>query len=148
MNELPYAENINYWRTTKSSSDKVMDNVEMLLSKLDGIVHVRAFGKEGNREAFLLEFTLDGQRYRIVWPVLPTKTFTSSVRCAARVQAAVMIYHDVKAKLVSALVQGTRRAFFNYLLLPNGIVASDIASQDLLKEIPQLLTPTIDVEIV
>jgi hypothetical protein len=46
----------------------------------------------------MLEFDLGGERYKVVWPVLPTKTGKDR---AARVQAATALYHDVKARCVT-----------------------------------------------
>jgi hypothetical protein len=55
------------------------------------------------------------------------------------VQAATMLYHDVKAKAVSAKVHGVRAAFFQYLALPDGRTAAQLAAPDLTDRYPRLL---------
>lgn len=74
--------------------------------------------------------------FKLMWPVLPSRE--GNVK-AARIQAATMLYHDVKAKVVTAKVLGTRAAFFQYLLLPDGRSASEATTPELANQIPQLL---------
>jgi hypothetical protein len=57
---------------------------------------------------------------------------------AARRQAATMLYHDTKAKCLSAVVLGTRIAFFSYLLLPDGRTAAEASFPELAEGIPDL----------
>lgn len=50
-----------------------------------------------------------------------------------------MLYHDVKAKSISAKVLGTRAAFFSYLMLPDGRTAAEASTPELLEAMPKLL---------
>lgn len=117
-----YAEDVNYWRTGTSSPD-------MLISRTKREI-IAAGGRTGNcaiaqdefgRAACMLEFSFGGERFRAVWPALPSRTGNER---AALIQAATMLYHDIKAKAVSAKVHGVRAAFFQFLLLPDGRTAA------------------------
>ena len=59
---------------------------------------------------------------------------------AARIQAATMLYHDVKAKCVSAVALGTRASFLTYLMLPDGRTAAQASAPELEQVFPKLLT--------
>ena len=95
------------------------------------------FGREtqAGRSAFMLAFKIDDEQFKVVWPVLPSK---SGNERAARIQAATMLYHDVKARCVSAKVLGPRAAFFNYLVLPDGRTTVEAASPELVDMLPAL----------
>lgn len=86
----------------------------------------------------MLGFEIEDDRYKVIWPVLPSKSGNEQ---AARRQAATMLYHDIKAKCLTAKVMGARSAFFSYLMLPDGRVAAQLADPDLRAEaFPPLLT--------
>jgi len=57
---------------------------------------------------------------------------------SARIQAATMLYHDVKARCVSAKVIGKRTAFFSYLMLPDGRSAATVATPELAIQLPEM----------
>ena len=57
---------------------------------------------------------------------------------AARIQAATLIYHDTKAKCLSAVVLGARAAFFSYWMLPDGRTAVEASVPELAKGIPAI----------
>lgn len=135
--ELPRAETLNYWMTSKKGADSWVDKAEDEIEAAGGSVLGRAFGSEPQtgRSAFMLEFSLGGERFRIVWPVLP-----SDEPAAARRQAATMLYHDVKSRCVGAKIFGERVAFFSYLMLPDGRSATQIANTDLAKALPSFLS--------
>jgi hypothetical protein len=139
MLELPYAEDVNYWRTSKSSPDAWMDRTRRQIEKLGGQVLAEGFGSEPGlgRAAYMLAFELEGERYKVVWPVLPSKTGNER---AARVQAVTLLYHDIKAKAISAAVLGARAAFFSFLMLPDGRTATGVATPELTKLAPAMLT--------
>lgn len=135
-----YAEDVNYWQTerTPTSADKWIDKTKAEIKAAAGRVLSEAFGSDDQgRAAYMLEFTFGGDRFRAVWPVLPSKTKNER---AARIQAATMLYHDVKAKCVSAKVHGTRAAFFQYAVLPDGRTAAQVAAPELLTLYPKQLT--------
>ena len=137
--ETVYAENVNYWRTSRSSPDAWIERAKTQIEKLGGEVVMEGFGSEPVRgcAAFLLAFNVGGDSYKITWPVLPSKSGDDR---AARVQAATMLYHDTKAKCISAAVLGVRAAFFVYLMLPDGRAVVEASLPELMHEVPALLS--------
>ncbi len=134
-----YAEDVNYWKTGQSSPDAWIDKAKREIEAVSGKVRSEAYGKDDSgRAAFLLEFSIGSERFRVVWPVLPT--YSGKDERAARIQAATMLYHDIKAKCVSAKVHGARAAFFQYLMLPDGRTAPQAANAELTELWPKLLT--------
>ena len=137
MNELTHAEDIgHYWQTSRSSPDQWMEKAKRQIERLGGEVLVEGFGSSQEKEAYMLGFEIEGERYKIIWPVLPSK---SGKQLAARRQAATTLYHDVKAKTITASVLGTRIAFFSYKLLPDGRVASQLEAPEIADFYPPLL---------
>jgi len=127
----------HYYMTSKSLPDDWLDKTEKLIEGHGGRVLSRGYGKAEGRAAYMLGFELDGQRYKIVWPVLPTKKGEQ----AARIQAATLMYHDVKAKIVSAEVIGNWQAFFQYLMLPDGRTTAEVVDAELALVLPDLNAP-------
>lgn len=129
--KLPYAETINYWKTSSSSPDAWIDKAASQVEKIGGNVLMRGMGThpDTGRSAFIFVFELEGDTFRIVWPVLPTKPSSRSsaeVKArSARRQAATMLFYDVKARCLSATILGARTSFFSFILLPDGRVASE-----------------------
>lgn len=136
--ERVYAEDVNYWRTSQSSADSWMRKVRKELEGISAEILAEAFGREGDRSAFMIQFRIDADVFRIVWPVLPSKTGKDT---AAKVQAATMVYHDVKARCVSAKVLGKRNAFFAFMELPDGRTMTEASTAELAAAVPQLLRP-------
>lgn len=135
--DLPFAEDINYWKTGRSAPDIWIERAVRQIEALGGEVVSEAFGRDGDgRGAFMLAFKLNGDGFKVVWPVLPSKRGEEK---AARVQAATLLYHDVKAKAITASVLGSRVAFFAHLALPDGRTASEVATPELTNAIPLLL---------
>ena len=137
---LPYAENINYWKTGKSSPDVWLERAARQIEGLGGHVLTHAFGQDPSMgtSAYLMQFEIKNDQYKLVWPVLPVENDTPKNREAAKRQAATLLYHDVKAKTLVATVKGTRRAFFEYLVLPDGRTTPDLAVDELL-QLPRIL---------
>ena len=135
---LPFAEDVNYWQTSKSSPDSWMEKTKRLILGLGGKVLMEGFGSEpmSGRSAFMLAFEIKGDHFKIVWPVLPSRGRNEG---AARIQAATLIYHDTKAKCLSAVVLGARAAFFSYLMLPDGRTAVEASVPELAKGVPAML---------
>ena len=75
----------------------------------------------------MLAFEIGGDKFKVLFPVLPSKSGNEK---AARIQAATMIYHDIKSKCVSAAVLGSRAAFFSYLLLPDGRTTANLETSE------------------
>ncbi len=133
-----YAEQINYWRTSKSSPDVWLARTRVLIAKAGGQVMAEGYGSEPQtgRGLVMIAFELGGDRFKIVWPILPTKTGDDQ---AARRQAATMLHHDVKSRCISAKVLGPRPAFFSYLMLPGGQTVSELGAPDLVQVLPTFL---------
>ena len=105
--------------------------------KLGGKIKGDGYGSDDQgKAAYMLLFEIEGERFKVVWPVLQSKGKNEK---AAMRQAATMLYHDVKAKCLSALVWGPRAAFFQYLLLPNGVTAAELSTPELLEFVPEVL---------
>lgn len=133
-----YAEDVNYWKTSTKSPDTWMEKTKELIEGIGGIVLMEGFGQEeySGYSAYMLGFELGGQKFKIIWPVLSSK---KQETIAARRQATTFIYHDVKARVMSAKVLGTRAAFFSYLQLPDGRTASQATVDELVQGIPYML---------
>lgn len=135
---MMYAEDVNYWQSSTISPDSWIYKAKQEIVRAKGVLGPSAFGDDGSgRAAFMLEFSFGSDRFRIVWPVLKSKTKNDR---AAKIQAATMLYHDVKAKCVSAKVHGTRAAFFQYAMLPDGRTAAQLADPEIVNAYPKLLT--------
>ena len=134
-----YAEEINYWKTGQSAPDSWLDKAKRQIKAIGGEILAEGFGSEPQtgRSAYMLGFEIDGERFKVVWPVLTSRTGNER---AARIQAATMLYHDVKARCISSAVLGPRAAFFSFLLLPTGQTAAEATTPELLNSIPLLLT--------
>lgn len=136
--QLPYAEDIgHYWKTGTSSPDTWLYKTKKVIMDLGGKVQQEAFGSMDTQAAFMLIFQIKAQQYKVVWPVLPSRTKNEA---AARRQAATLLYHDVKAKAMTASVLGVEQAFFSYMMLPDGRVTSEMAVPELSTVFPKLIT--------
>lgn len=142
MKDLPYAETVNYFRTSKSSASTWLARARAEIVKVGGDIlgYASGFDVIHNRAAHMLAFQIGVDNFKLVWPVLPSE---SGDERAAEIQAATMLYHDVKARCVSAKVLGGRAAFFSYLMLPDGRSASQVAAPELLEALPTFLRPAL-----
>lgn len=136
---LPYAEDCNYFKTSQSGADDWLDRAGKLIEDFGGTVLRSAYGFEAQdgRAAYMLEFMLFDDTFRSVFPVLPTRI--KGHERAARVQAVTILYHDIKAKIMTAQILGTRSAFFSYLVLPSGQTAAMVSMPELMRNIPLML---------
>ena len=134
--DLPFAEDMNYWKSGKSQPDKWLDNAEDIIEKLGGKVSLRAKGKQDDRAAYCMDFTFGTDQFKAIWPVLPTK---NNENRAAERQAATMLFHDVKSRAVKFAIFGARVAFFDFLLLENGKTAGQLTNHELIEYTPQSL---------
>lgn len=139
MMEL-YAEDVNYWKTSKSSPDTWMGRAKCQIERLGGQIQLEGFGSEPvtGRAAFMLTFVIGNDRFKIIWPVLLSKNGNER---AARVQAATMLYHDIKTKCISAAVLGTRAALFSFLMLPDGRTTAEVSTPELMQAMPEIFAP-------
>ncbi len=129
--ELPMAHKMPYWQSGRSSPDVWIERTKKVIRDLGGTSISEAFGASEGRAAFMLRFESGGEFFRVVWPVLPTRTPKDEP--AARTQAATLLYHDCKAKAVAAAVHGVRTAFFYALELPDKRTVSQLATPALAK---------------
>ena len=135
--ELPYAEDIgHYWQTGSSSPDTWIEKGKKQIEEVGGTINADAYGSMDGRAAFMIAFTIDGNKFKVVFPVLESRR---GREVAAKRQAATMLYHDIKAKCMVASVVGTKAAFFSYLMLPDGRTASEVATPELAQNLPLLL---------
>lgn len=131
--ELPPAESLNYWKTSRTSPDSWIDKACRQIEKVGGEVLGSQAVIVGDRAGFQLAFRMDDEDFRVDWPVCPSEK--GDVR-AARIQAATMLYHDVKSRALSSLVLGARISFFAYRILNNGRTAAQLEG---LEDLPKLL---------
>lgn len=134
MNTLPYADEVRYWKTGQSGPDVWIAKTVETIRGMGATDVAEAFGSSGGRAAFCLSFQIAGERFRVIWPVLPVRRVEDER--AARVQAATLLFHDCKAKAVAASVLGSRAAFFSSLLLPDGRTLGEVATPVLTQAIP------------
>ena len=138
MNPQPFAEEVNYWKPGRSDPDSWIEKARKQVERLGGSVLTYAFGHEvsSGRAAFVLAFQIGEDKFKVIWPVLSSKTGDDR---AARIQAATMLYHDVKARCLSSAVLGARAAFLSYLLLPDGRTVSQMSLPELAEGLPACL---------
>lgn len=127
-----YAEDVPYFQTSKRSSDTWLAMCKKEIQSVGGKVMGEMFGYDHatGRSSFLLQFQIVEDQFKLVWPVLPSRKGNDG---AAKIQAATALYHDVKARVVSAKFLGIKGAFFNYYVLPNGQTASEVGANDFLE---------------
>lgn len=114
-----YAEDVgHYWKTSQKSPDAWLSDAKKLIKAIEGIVTKELVGTIGDNSAIMLEFIHQGQIYRIIYNVLPSKTNQEK---AAKIQAATMLFHEVKMLVVLAKAQGVRGAFARHLVLGSGV---------------------------
>lgn len=85
-----FAERCNYWKTSRSSPDSWLEKTIGLIEQFGGEVLASGYGNEhmSGRAAYMMRFGVDGETFRIIWPVLPSE---SGDTLAARSQAATMM---------------------------------------------------------
>jgi hypothetical protein len=126
-----FAEDVgHYWKTSKTGADTWIDKAVSLITKHGGKPLQRFSGWDmaSGRSAFMIAFEMDGDVFKITWPVLKSKTKNER---AARVQSATLLYHSVKGRLLEAKIRGPRAAFFGFLTLPDGRSASELGTHEL-----------------
>ena len=125
---MPYAEEMNYWKSSKQPPGYWLDKAADFLTDNGAEVRTTAKGSGNGCVAYLIEFSVDGDAFRIVWPVLESKS--GDVKAAER-QAATMLFHDVKNRAIRLAIGGARTAFFEFLMLPNGRSVGELSSNEI-----------------
>ena len=134
---LPQAEDINYWKTSKCSPDSWLEKTEAIIERLGGEVLVRARGNSQGRKAFLLEFAFGPDKYRALWPILPTETVANEY--AAERQAATLLFHDVKSRALKFHIFGSRLAFFDFYMIDKSRTIGQLSNPDIIDYMPKML---------
>lgn len=137
-----YAPDVDYWKTgSKRSAVQWIDLAVKQLRDHGATDVMQAIGEQNGREAFLLQFLLAGQRFRILWEVLPLplKMQSEADQRAARVQAATSLYHDVKARCVAAARYGGEMGFFQFKVLPDGRTVQQLTDAELTERYSTML---------
>lgn len=138
-----YAEELNYFKTSKASADSWIAKAKREIMSIGGRVTGEAYLNDADtgRAAYMLAFTLEGRLYSAKWPVMPTKRGTDQDQQAAKVQAATALYHDIKARVVTCKFREVSFAFLNYQVLPNGQTVAEAADSSMVEQLPILLQP-------
>lgn len=140
---MPYADEVDYWKTgSKRSPAQWIELARKQLVDHGATNIVSAEGEASGREAYMLQFEIQGATYKIVWPVLDLPwnlKEKETNRRAARVQAATTLYHDVKACCVKAARYGHRTGFFQFRLLPDGRSVQQLGDAELLDGLPEAM---------
>lgn len=132
-----YAEDLPYWRTNQKQPDYWIEQAKEEIKRAGGLVLSSMYGDDSTgRAAFMLYFRFDRDEFKMVWPVLKSRVGNQK---AARLQAATMLYHTVKARAVEVRVRGARAAFFGDLLLSSGQTAAESSGEEFLARLPALL---------
>jgi len=131
------ADDLPYWKTSASDPGTWLDRAAVEIERAGGEVIGQACGKlPGGGTAFVLQFKLEGDLFRIVWPVLTPRHEKDLL--GARRQAATALFYDAKARCLSARFMGARAAFCAFMLLPDGRSVGDLALNQL-AELPEIL---------
>ena len=137
----PIPEDLRYWKTGKSIPEIWIDKTIKILEEYGAEFHYKAFGKDGDKKAYIMEFSIDGERFKLAWPVLTPADQKDEM--AAQRQAATMLHHDVKARLMYATIHGTRNAFLPMLLVQDSsgrlLSMGEVATPELANRIPKML---------
>ncbi|KKM74486.1 hypothetical protein LCGC14_1399820 [marine sediment metagenome] len=132
-----------YWKTSKSSPDEWLRKASWHVEDAGGTIIERATAFQYGRTAVCLGFELDGDTFRLVWPVLEHEPCDNQ---AAVRQAATMLYHDVKARCVAVRVKGARWAFHGELVLSDGRMAGELTDPELMKQLPAMCQQPLAIE--
>ena len=135
--ETKTAEDCRYWKTGTSSPDIWMEKIITLLKDFGGEVTSSGYVNDNGKSAYMIKFYLNEELFKIIWPVLESSTGNEM---AARRQSVTMLYHDIKAKCVSADILGVRASFFSYLALDDGRTMLQLSNSQLMEKAPLLLT--------
>lgn len=135
--KVVYAQDVNYWRTGTTSPDKWLEKAKNEIKNVGGTIDGEAYMERDDKRAYTLLFTMDGDPYRITWPVLPLKPMKpnnrrtpSELRAddqAAKIQATTFIYNDIKAKCMILKVFGPQATFLQYRVMPDGSTPAEQA---------------------
>lgn len=69
-----YAEQVNYWNTSKKSPDKLLTECEKMLTDVKATILTSGILKHQGNTIVILEFALQDAHYRMEWKPLRSKT--------------------------------------------------------------------------
>ena len=128
----------HYWKTSRKSSDAWMEATVNLIKKHGGtpLQSFSGIDMVSNRSAIMISFQMEGETFKITWPALESKT---NNKRSSLVQAATLVYHAVKTRLLEAKIIGARSAFFGFLMLEDGRSMAEVSNHEIIEMIPPLL---------
>lgn len=135
--KLPFANELNYWKTSRSPAGSWLDKSEAMITSHGGTVHLSAKGNHGGYSAYCIEFAFGDDVFKAIWPVLPAQN--DNDKPAAERQAATMLYHDIKARCMKIAIFSPRGAFFDMLKLPDGRLAGHLGTPELVEHAGKFL---------
>lgn len=131
---IVYAQDVNYWRTGTTSPDKWIEKTKTEIKNVGGTIDGEAYMERDGKRAYTLLFTMDGDPYRVTWPVLPLKPNNrrtpAELRAddqAAKIQATTFMFNDIKAKCMIVKVFGPQSTFLQYRVMPDGSTPNEQA---------------------
>lgn len=136
MSDKVYAEELPYFQTSKVGMETWMDKAEEEIKKAGGTITASGAVQQLTQAAVFIAFELQGETYRVTFPVLESKRGNQK---AAKIQAATMLYHDVKARSVAVRVLGAKVAFGGYRVLPDGRTDGQVSTPELVAILPKML---------
>ncbi len=131
-----YAEDVNYWKTSQSGVESILDNAKKEIKAVGGSITGSGMLEQHNLSLVFVAFTLGDDDFRIAFPVLEPRSKSPANETAARRQAASALYHSVKARCVEMKFTGARAAFGGYRLLPTGHTDGETATPELVALLP------------
>lgn len=134
--DLPTGKSLPYWKTGRTAAEHWIRKACAEIERAGGTIDVCfPSAYQGGRTAHVVGFSLDGDSFKLVWPLLEHDPPEAE---AALRQAATMLYHDVKSRCIAARVFGARWAFHAEWLLPDGRSIGQLTTPELLQELPQM----------
>ncbi len=139
---IPDAASLPYWKTSRSSPEVWVQKACAEIERADGIIDMcLPSAYQAGRMAHVIQFTLDGDSFRLAWPTLEHEDTLAASR-----QAATMLYHDVKSRCLAARVFGVRWAFQAELLLPDGRTVGHLSTAELIERLPLVAMLTTEIK--
>lgn len=133
-----YAEDLPYWNTSqRTGADEWLEKAKEEIKRAGGSILSSMYGDdELGRAGFMIRFRFGQDEFRMFWQVVQSKTKNQK---KAKIQAATMMYHAIKARAVEVRVRGARAAFYGDLLLTDGRTVVEASEEAFLDRLPALL---------
>lgn len=141
MSKEWYAEDSNYFGTSSRAAETWLEMAKKELMLVGGKDIRKAAVEENDTAVYVIEFTLDGDTYRMSYPAMPCKKATSQNLKKAKVQAATFLYHAIKARALDMKILGAKAAFGSFMLVDGLRTVSDVLTGTPSAALPILLNP-------